>query len=44
MAEIEARYGPEHLLTTFSRQARPELVGAVERTAARLRASGIDYQ
>jgi hypothetical protein len=43
-AEIEVRYGPEHLVTTFIRRARSELVGAVERTEARLRAAGIDYQ
>jgi hypothetical protein len=44
LAEVEARYGPEHLVTAFIRQASPELVGAVERTEQRLRAAGIGYQ
>jgi hypothetical protein len=41
--EIEKRYGPEDLVTFFVRQAKPELVGAVERTEGRLRAAGVDY-
>ncbi|WP_090046223.1 HD domain-containing protein [Lentzea fradiae] len=41
--EIEKRYGPEDLVTFFIRQAEPELIGAVERTEARLRAAGVDY-
>lgn len=41
--EIQKRYGPEDVVTFFIRQARPELVGAVERTELRLRAAGIDY-
>jgi hypothetical protein len=42
--EIQERYGPEDLVTFFIRQAEPELRGAVERTEARLRAAGIDYE
>lgn len=41
LAEIAERYGPDDLVTVFVRQAAPELVGAVERTEARLRAAGI---
>lgn len=41
--EIQKRYGPEDLVTFFARQARPELVAAVERTEERLREIGIDY-
>lgn len=41
--EIQKRYGPEDLVTFFIRQAKPELVGAVERTEERLRAAGVDY-
>lgn len=41
--EIQKRYGPEDLVTFFIRQAKPELVAAVERTEQRLRAAGIDY-
>lgn len=43
--EIEKRYGPEDLVTFFIRQAKPELVAAVERTEGRLReaGSGCDY-
>lgn len=40
--EIQKRYGPEDLVTFFIRQAKPDLVAAVERTASRLRAVGID--
>ncbi|WP_245816297.1 HD domain-containing protein [Lentzea albidocapillata] len=43
IAEIQERYGPEHLVTFFIRQAMPELVAAVERTEERLRAVGVDY-
>jgi hypothetical protein len=41
--EIQKRYGPEDLVTFFIRQARPELVAAVERTEDRLRAAGLDH-
>ena len=41
--EIQKRYGPEDLVTFFIRQAKPELVAAVERTEERLRSVGIDY-
>lgn len=41
--EIQKRYGPEDLVTFFIRQAKPQLVGAVERTEARLSAAGVDY-
>lgn len=41
--EIQKRYGPEDLVTFFIRQAKSELVAAVERTEVRLRAAGIDY-
>lgn len=41
--EIQKRYGTEDLVTFFIRQAKPELVAAVERTEERLRAAGIDY-
>ncbi|WP_309113843.1 HD domain-containing protein [Saccharothrix sp.] len=44
IAEIQARYGPEDLVTFFIRQAEPELVAAVERTEARLRAAGIEVR
>ncbi|MPZ83431.1 MAG: HD domain-containing protein [Actinophytocola sp.] len=42
--EIQERYGPQDVVTFFIRQAEPELRGAVERTAARLRAAGIAYE
>lgn len=42
--EIQKRYGPEDLVTFFIRQAKPELVAAVERTEERLRAAGVDYR
>ncbi|KZB87425.1 HD domain-containing protein [Amycolatopsis regifaucium] len=42
-AEIQERYGPDDVVSTFIQLARPELAGAVERTEARLRAAGIDY-
>lgn len=41
IAEIQDRYGPEDLVTFFIRQARPELVAAVQRTEGRMRAAGI---
>ncbi|MDX8144507.1 HD domain-containing protein [Lentzea sp. BCCO 10_0061] len=41
--EIQKRYGPEDLVTFFIRQAKPELVAAVECTEERLRAAGVDY-
>ncbi|MFD4673109.1 HD domain-containing protein [Lentzea sp. NPDC058450] len=41
--EIQKRYGPEDLVTFFIRQAKPELVSAVERTEERLRAARSDY-
>lgn len=42
--EIQDRYGPEDLVTTFIRQAESELRGAVERTESRLRVAGISYE
>ncbi|MFJ4103337.1 HD domain-containing protein [Amycolatopsis japonica] len=42
-AEIQQRYEQGDVVSTFIRVARPELVGAIERTEARLRAAGIDY-
>lgn len=42
--EIQERYGPDDLVTFFIRQAEPELRGAVERTEARLRAAGIEFE
>ncbi|WP_374726227.1 HD domain-containing protein [Saccharothrix longispora] len=44
IAEIRARYGPEDLVTVFIREAEPELVAAVERTEARLRAAGVEVR
>ncbi|MCE6993556.1 HDIG domain-containing protein [Saccharothrix sp. S26] len=44
IAEIQARYGPEDLVSVFIRQAEPELVAAVERTEARLRAAGVEVR
>lgn len=44
LREIQARYGPEDVVTFFIRQARPELQAAVERTEGRLRAAGIAYE
>jgi hypothetical protein len=41
--EIQKRYGPEDIVTFFVRQAKPELVAAVERTEERLRAVGTGY-
>lgn len=43
IAEIQARYGPEHLVSIFICQARLELVAAVDRTEERLRAAGLGY-
>ncbi|MGW5700404.1 HD domain-containing protein [Amycolatopsis japonica] len=42
-AEIQQRYKPDDVVSTFIQLAWPELAGAVERTEARLRAAGIDY-
>ncbi|WP_112226612.1 HD domain-containing protein [Lentzea atacamensis] len=39
--EIQGRYGPEDLVTFFTRQAKPELIAAVERTEVRLRSAGL---
>ncbi|WP_068426747.1 HD domain-containing protein [Janibacter terrae] len=36
MAEIQDRYGPEHLVTRFVDVARGSILGAVDRTTARL--------
>ncbi|MGM1057848.1 HD domain-containing protein [Saccharothrix sp. Mg75] len=44
IAEIQARYGPEDLVTFFVRQAEPELVAAVERTEARLWDAGVEVR
>lgn len=41
--KIQKRYAPEDLVTFFIRQAKPELVAAVERTEERLRSAGVDY-
>ncbi|MCP2200822.1 hypothetical protein LX90_004524 [Lentzea flava] len=41
--EIQRRYGPDDLVTFFVRQAKPELVAAVDRTEQRLQAAGIAY-
>ncbi|RSM81388.1 phosphohydrolase [Amycolatopsis sp. WAC 01375] len=41
--EIQQRYGPDDVVSTFIQVARPELASAVDRTEARLRAAGIDY-
>ena len=42
-AEIQQRYEPDDVVPRSIRTARPELVGAIQRTEARLRATGIDY-
>jgi hypothetical protein len=44
LGEIQARYGPQDLVTSFIRQAEPELRGAVERTEALLHAAEIVYE
>lgn len=44
IAEIQERYGPEDPVTFFIRQAEPELVAAVERTEARLKAAGVEVR
>lgn len=36
MTEIKERYGPDHLVTRFITQAKPELLAAVERTERRM--------
>lgn len=41
VAEIEARYGPDHVVTSFVRRARPVLGAAVQRTEDRLVTAGI---
>ncbi|MFS8098155.1 HD domain-containing protein [Lentzea alba] len=41
--EIEKRYGPEDVVTFFVRQAKRELVDAVQRTEERLGAAGVTY-
>ncbi len=41
LAEIQSRYGPESIVGQFIDLARPELLGAVERTVARYTAAGI---
>lgn len=42
--EIQDRYGPQDVVTSFIRRAEPELRGAVERTEARMRAAGVFYE
>jgi hypothetical protein len=42
--EIESRYGPDHVVPRFIRLAWPELLGAVERTEARMRAAGLSWR
>lgn len=44
IAEIQERYGPEDLVAFSIQQAEPELVAAVERTEARLRAAGVEVR
>lgn len=39
LEEIEARYGPEDLVTRFIRRARPEIFAAVARVEERIRLS-----
>ena len=41
LAEIQSRYGPESIVGQFIDLARPELLGAVERTIERYTAAGI---
>lgn len=41
--EIQKRYGPEDLVTFFIRQAKTELMAAVERTEERMRDWEVDY-
>lgn len=41
--EIQKRYGSEDLVTFFIRQAKSELVNAVERTHGRLHLAGLGY-
>jgi putative nucleotidyltransferase with HDIG domain len=40
LAEIQARYGPDDVVTRFIDQARPGILAAVERTKERLAAAG----
>jgi hypothetical protein len=42
--EIESRYGSDHVVPRFIRQAWPELLGAVERTEERMRAAGLSWR
>jgi hypothetical protein len=44
IAEVKKRYGPADLVSLFINQAEPELVAAVERTEARLRAAGVEVR
>lgn len=39
--EIEARYGPDHLVTRFIRRARPEILAAVSRVEDRLQVENL---
>ncbi|MDT0352918.1 hypothetical protein [Pseudonocardia charpentierae] len=41
LAEIQSRYGPDSIVGQFIDLARPELLGAVERTIERYTAAGI---
>ena len=41
--EIQTRYGETDLVTFFIRQAKVELISAVNRTEERLRAAGVNY-
>ncbi|QFZ16591.1 HD domain-containing protein [Saccharothrix syringae] len=41
--EIQARYGPGDLVSTFIQRATSELVDAVDRTEERLRAAGLGH-
>lgn len=41
VAEIQTRYGPDHLVSCFIRRAWGDLNGAAERTQRRLEAAGI---
>ncbi|GAA0216677.1 HDIG domain-containing protein [Saccharothrix mutabilis subsp. mutabilis] len=43
VTEIQQRYGPDDLVTMFIQRAEPELVAAVERTQARMRAAGVSH-
>lgn len=43
LREIESRYGPHDTVTAFVKQAKAELLRAVERTEERLRAAGLGH-